>query len=456
MSAFYKYYPEYLCIDFLCEIPDLELNLYLFISMDGNGYCEVVSIGLINASDSGLFWLCDVFKKYNPTWRKVRLVICDKKENIFEVIKMSFPEKQVLVSFFHSMKTLKKDLTNIDGETSYEDINKTLHAFEQMVFAVNEPTYSENMKVLKQMPPSISSYFRKVWSSKRETWAWGLQLNSKTFLKSFNAFLVSVRKKIRPSVNVQDAIEIVAEKLCSFLDTGRKEKFEKFTLTFETTSIYSQQVLYQKYCKYVTRYAAELIYEQFNESSKVKNIHKLSCGKYICASEDIVTTSVCSCNFFQYLSLPCCHIFAVRRHLYLPLFAETLSSNRWVKANYLNVYLDLQNMFVSNNKEVDSIESRRYQKYFKMCTELWPLLLECPESVSRERFQIVNNLFGSLNNSINVCVKTSEIQKDSPDHDGDLPFDCWKEIYGISLHDIFDSDNDHINFSLDPEIANDF
>ncbi|XP_055930476.1 zinc finger SWIM domain-containing protein 1-like isoform X1 [Argiope bruennichi] len=460
MNTFYKYYPEYLCVDFLCEIPDLDVNLYLFISMDGNGCCEVVSIGLIDASDSGLPWLCDVFKKYNPIWHKIKFVICDKEEGIFEVIKMAFPEKQVLVSFFHSMKTLKRDLAIIDCETSPEDINKIIHVFEQMVFAVDESTYSENMKQLKQMPPSISSYFRKAWFSKRDTWVWGLQLNSKTFLKSFNAFLVSVRKKIRPLVNVQDAIENVAEKICSFLGTSRKEKFETFTLAFDTSSIYSQQALYQTYCKYVTHYAAELIYEQFNESSKVKNVHKLSCGKYICASENIVTTSVCSCNIFQLLSLPCCHIFAVRRRLFLPLFTEALSSNRWIKTNYLNMYLDLENIFVSNNKEAESIESKRYRKYFKLCSELWPLLIDCPESVSQERLQIVNDLFESLNNGINVCVKESEIQKDIPDQDtntfDDLPFDCWKEIYGISLHDIFDSDNDHINFSLDPEISNNF
>ncbi|KFM65218.1 hypothetical protein X975_24396, partial [Stegodyphus mimosarum] len=45
MNAFFKYYPEYICIDVLCEIAELERYLCLFISADANGYCEIVSVG---------------------------------------------------------------------------------------------------------------------------------------------------------------------------------------------------------------------------------------------------------------------------------------------------------------------------------------------------------------------------------------------------------------------------
>ncbi|GIY30177.1 MULE domain-containing protein [Caerostris extrusa] len=460
MNAFFKYYPEYLCIDFLCVIPDLELNLYLFISMDGNGYCEIVSIGLIKTSDSGLFWLCEVFKKHNLNWCKTKLVLCDKREKHFENIKLAFPEKCVLISFFHSMKTLKKDLSNLDKDITDQDIKKIIHIFEQMIFAADESIYSENVKLLKQMPSSVANYFLNLGIREKDSWVWGHKLNSKTFLKSFNSFLLSIRKELRPVFTVQDAVEHLVKKFYQFLETSRKEKFKNFTATFKKNSTHCQQILYQKYSNYVTYFAVELIYEQFNKSSDIKNIHKLSCGKYACSPEVIVSTTACSCNFFKFLSLPCSHIFAVRKHLFLPLFIETIISNRWVMTNYQSLYLDLQNTFISECKtyEFKNVESKRFHEYYKLCADLYSLLLDGPETVSQERLQFLKGLLESWNSYFKVSVKISEIQKSVSNNDtdpfSDIPTDYWKEMYGISLFDIFESDSDCIAFSLGSDFCN--
>ncbi|GFS36383.1 MULE domain-containing protein [Nephila pilipes] len=442
MNTFFKCYPEYLCIDFLCEIPDLELNLCLFNCIDGNGCSDIVSVGLIKTLDSGLSWLCEVFKKYNPNWSKVRLIICDSKARSYEVIKKAFPEKWVLISFYHSMNALKKDLHDVGSEITEQDMNKILNIFEQMVFANDESSYTENFKQMKQMPAPIVTYFRKVWHQKKSYWTWGHQLNSKIFLKSFHNVLSCTRKEIRPLVNILNTVVKVIEKLCSFLKTSRKDKFEKFTSIFEMTSLCWEQILQRKYSKFVTCYALELIFEQFSMLSHVKNIEKLSCGKYVCSSEGIVTTTACSCNFFQLLSLPCSHILALRKHLYLPLFCEDLCLNRWIITNYQNTFLDLQNTYILEYKdeEYGNAESERYCKYFKLCAELWPLIVNCSEPVSQERLQVLKNLFEAWKSYFKVSIKMSENEKkfNSSITLNDASIDCWKEMYGISIQDTFD------------------
>ncbi|GFR25027.1 MULE domain-containing protein [Trichonephila clavata] len=362
-----------------------------------------------------------------------------------------------MISFYHSMNALKKDLSDLGSEITEQDMSKTLNIFEQMVFANDECSYLENFKKMKQMPTSVVSYFRKVWHQKKSCWTWGHQLNSKMFLKSFHYALTHTRKEIRPVVNILNTVEEVIEKLCNFLKTSRTDKFEKFTSTFETESLYWEQILYQKYSKFVTCYALKLIFEQFTMLSNVKNIQKLSCNKYMCASEDMVTTTACSCNFFRLLSLPCSHIFAVRKHLYLPLFCEDLCSNRWIIANYQNIYLDLQKAFVLEIKieEHKKVESARYCKYFKLCAELWPLIVNCTDSVSQERLQTLKNLFVAWKSSFKVNIKVSEIEKNICNSNiafNDTSIDCWKEIYGISMQDIFDSDNDYNSIPLGSEL----
>ncbi|XP_042896002.1 zinc finger SWIM domain-containing protein 3 isoform X2 [Parasteatoda tepidariorum] len=444
MNKFFKYYPEFICVDLLCEIVNLELNLYLILSADSNGHCEIIAAGLFKSCESGLEWFCDVFKKHNLNWRKIRVIMSDKKARNNEILKGLFPEKLVFISFFHSMKALKKDLLNLDCKMTDEDINKVVKIFEQMIFSYDESNYSELLKQLKSMPPAVSTYFRKTWHQKKDSWVLNNQLYSKIFLKSFNFYLNVMRKVIRPVISTLNSVESVIKSLCFSIEKMRLKRFKNFTAIFSQPSAHQQAITY-KYLKVLTAYAVELVSEQINFSLEVKNLKKLGSGKYICSSEDIVTINTCSCSFFQLLLLPCSHIFSLRRLLSLPLYVESICSIRWISSTYQRTYCDLQNIFSINFEKTypeKPLHFDSFQRCFKISADLWPLLVLCPENVSRDHILMFQTILRAWKNGLKVSIKT-DVQKETTNNSIiDSSNDNWKELYGISLKDILDSDND--------------
>ncbi|XP_054709116.1 uncharacterized protein LOC129218819 [Uloborus diversus] len=280
MNAFFQCYPEYLCIDILCEIADLEYDLCLFISVDANGHSEIIAIGLIKSYNSqGLMWLCEVFRKHNPSWRKIQFIMSGKNIDCTETVKKAFPEKLVFISLFHSLKAFKRDLSDLE-KVSTHDISEALRLFEHMVYTNTELEYSDLAKQMKQLHPSVVMQFRKIWHPKSDSWALGLLFNSKAILKSLNSFLLFIRNKVRPHVINQVSITSIIKAFHSALRKLREDRFKKFASVFYSvpTLFCGKSNACIKYSKYLTQYASELVNEQLNLLDDVKNLKRISPG----------------------------------------------------------------------------------------------------------------------------------------------------------------------------------
>lgn len=456
MAKFYSYYPEFVCIDIVCDVPELNQFLVLFIGVDSNGHCEIISVGLLKCGNAqGFVWICDMFKKHNLCWTDIELILSDESCDR-EILKAAFPEKLIFTSFFHCMKAFKKDLSSLDSAAVNQDVNKTLQLFEKMMFVTSESGYVELLKQMKQMNAQVFSLFKKKWHVKRDLWALGLHTDSKIFLKAFNTYLLSIRRKLKPVISSQETLGNVIRNLHSAINKLRKEWFQQITKMLHSPSApYLKIPVMEKYSTFVTPFASEIIYEQLKKSEDIKIIRKIDRQSYYKVGESLATTYSCSCNFHKFMKLPCCHILAVRKNLTLTQFVQSVRPS-WIFSNYSNTFFTLYSAHLHDQEESRAAEMRgRYEEYVRTCHELWGQIFNCGENVSQERLEIFQNILKAWKSDFEVTIIRFEKQNgsfpDSSESLENLPTDSFKELYGISINDIIESENEFMDVSLCPD-----
>ena len=108
MQRRYKAYPEMISVDATYELLEMRMPVYLILNEDAMGESEIVAVCFLaeeNAEGVGFF--IDSFKKHNPNSSAVRVVMADKDIQERDVIKQRFNGAHVLISLFHTMRSLK-------------------------------------------------------------------------------------------------------------------------------------------------------------------------------------------------------------------------------------------------------------------------------------------------------------------------------------------------------------
>ena len=85
-------YPELVCIDATYKLLELRFPVYILLIEDGNGQSEIVAVFLLlEETEASLSKMLEIFKKYNPTWKGVRVLMSDKDLTEREVLSALFP-----------------------------------------------------------------------------------------------------------------------------------------------------------------------------------------------------------------------------------------------------------------------------------------------------------------------------------------------------------------------------
>ena len=75
-------YPELLCMDATYKLLELRFPLYIILVEDRNGCSEVAAAFLLlEETEEYLQKVMDIFKKRNPCWSSVRVIMTDKDIN---------------------------------------------------------------------------------------------------------------------------------------------------------------------------------------------------------------------------------------------------------------------------------------------------------------------------------------------------------------------------------------
>ena len=97
MRNVFAVYPEILFFDATYKLTEL-IPVYVLAVEDSDGSTEVVGVCVLAVeTKESLQWLLESFKKRNPAWEKVRVVMADKDMNERETIKTCLPNASLLI-----------------------------------------------------------------------------------------------------------------------------------------------------------------------------------------------------------------------------------------------------------------------------------------------------------------------------------------------------------------------
>ena len=151
MKDAFKAYPELICIDATYKLLELDLPVYIFVCEDSNGQSEIVAVCLIVAEDAeSIAWMLNSFKEHNDEWEKIRVVMADKDIGERDVIKLCVPNATVLICLFHTLRSLRREITCEKMGITSGQRTFCLEIVQKMAYAHSEEEYTKNLKAVPQ------------------------------------------------------------------------------------------------------------------------------------------------------------------------------------------------------------------------------------------------------------------------------------------------------------------
>ena len=111
MKQCFDSYPEIIFLDATYKLLEIGVPTYLLLCEDSNGMSEIVFVCLLVTEDQpSITWMMETFKKRNPAWSKVRVVMADKDIGERDVIKTALPSSSVLICLYHALRTFRREV----------------------------------------------------------------------------------------------------------------------------------------------------------------------------------------------------------------------------------------------------------------------------------------------------------------------------------------------------------
>ena len=344
MLECFKAYPELLCIDATYKLLELGLPVYLMLVEDSNGQSEIVAVCMLVTEDrDSMCWMFEAFKKLNPHWSQVRVVMADKDIGERDVIKEQLPSTAVLICLFHTLRTLKREISCEKMGISSGQRSNCLEMLQKLAYATSEAQYHELYTEFQRGAPQVVlEYFEENWHGIRDEWVLGMKSNCGNFLNFTNNRSESINGKLKQVINRHSSLEEFLERFFVILTALRTERDHKAALLFQKVRVspFRDDSPQNMYSRLLTSYAASFLHKQLELASKVSAITDQS-GVYVvntCEGQKIVSPSSCQCIFYKSMLLPCRHIFALRSKLGLSLYDEDLCHSRWTTVYYRSTH----------------------------------------------------------------------------------------------------------------------
>ena len=105
-------FPELMCNDATYKLLELGFPVYVMVCIDSNGQTKVVAACILVAENAqSIAWMMNTFKQHNEAWNKICVIMADKDISERDIIKSSIPDAAVLICLFHTLRSLRRELT---------------------------------------------------------------------------------------------------------------------------------------------------------------------------------------------------------------------------------------------------------------------------------------------------------------------------------------------------------
>ena len=199
MKVTFRSYPELLFIDATYKLNDLRMPLYVILAVDGNGESEIVCLWIVQCEDKETITsLLVEFKKHNDEWSLIKCIMSDKDMTERNIIKEQFPQANLLICLFHTLRTFRREITCEKLGISQGERVLCLELLSKMAYAHSEAAYTTFYDQFKQsVPKNVIDYFDGNWHGIREQWVDGLKNSQCNYLNRTNNRVESINAKLK-------------------------------------------------------------------------------------------------------------------------------------------------------------------------------------------------------------------------------------------------------------------
>ena len=239
MLAVFQAYPELVCIDATYKLLELGLPTYLMLCVDSNGQSEIFSVCLLVVEDSTtMVWMMDMFKKLNPQWKNVRVVMADIDIGERDVLKHSLPQVSVLICLFHTLRSFRREVTCEKMGITSGQRTLCLELLQKMAYACSEAEYNcLYAQFQHDAPREVVRYFDSNWHEIKHEWVLGMKSLCGSFLNFTNNRLESINAKLKQVINRHSSLEEFIYHFFIILSTLRTERDHKAAVMFQKVKV---------------------------------------------------------------------------------------------------------------------------------------------------------------------------------------------------------------------------
>ncbi|XP_031330058.1 uncharacterized protein LOC116161019 [Photinus pyralis] len=341
MKSTMNAFPEFLAVDATYKLLKIGLPVFLIIVEDGNCQTEIVGVCILASEGRQSFtWFLETFKSENPAWINVKCIMTDKDLHEREVIKNCFPNVNLIICVFHTLKIFYREISCQKMGITPSQRTLSLELIQKLVYAKTDDDYEKYMQGLKDsVPRTVYEYFMKNWHNTKDEWNLGKNYFKNSFLNNTNNRLESINAKLKSVINKNSPLEHFINSLFTIISSLETERDHKavYGILKKPVDMFPEDSDERKYFKLLTREASKHVLREIRISEQIRSITVSADGYYIITdSRGSTKTTVSSCNCVMYdaMILPCKHIFALRRHLHVELFDRMLVNHRWTMDYY--------------------------------------------------------------------------------------------------------------------------
>ncbi|XP_037520384.1 uncharacterized protein LOC119397030 [Rhipicephalus sanguineus] len=249
----------------------------------------------------------------------------------------------------------------------------------------------------------------------------GFKWSCGNLLNSTNNRCETINARLKGIIDRYSSLEDFIKKFFSFVYSMRREATHKAaTIIQKRRVICKSDLVHVSYSNLLTPYAFKHIEHQLDLSSKVTGESDDGrVAQVVCNNKSNSTSATeCTCEFSKAMFLPCCHIFAVRRHFGLNEYDDALCSQRWAASLYAQSATILLNDDGAKESEALHIEQQKnhrilssHQKFRKapsVTAKLASIVSEGSMGEFSRKMELLEDLLCHWKNGIDVKLEKSE------------------------------------------------
>ena len=239
MKDIFAAYPEFVCIDATYKLLELRFPVYILLVEDGNRLSEIAAVFLMpEETEESMSHMIESFKKENPKWESIRVLMGDKDLSQRDVLARRFPLAALQICLFHTFRSFRREITTEKMGITSGQRNLSLELLQQLAYCTSAEKYQEiYFRLCNSVPSTVLEYFNKNWHPIKEQWTMGMKYNSGNFLNTTNNRLESLNAKLKSVVSKYSSLEAFIESFFLIVRVLRSERDHKAALVAQKVPV---------------------------------------------------------------------------------------------------------------------------------------------------------------------------------------------------------------------------